>query len=689
MNVRRRRFILDVTVGYVIFATVWIFFSDRLLTVFTDIETISRLSMFKGLAFVVVTATMLWLVLHNVPEERSMLVLEDLQPPFRPTRFLLAIGVPVVTALMQWEFWEEIQPFAWLLFFPAVFISSRIGRLAGGVAATALSTLIVWYVFIPPNFSFAVARPFAVVAICVFFGTGIVISLLQEQFRVSERRAAEAIFRPLVEQSLAGIYIIQDGVFRYVNPQFAEMHGFADASEMIGLEVGAMVAPEDRDRVLALVQQRLNHEIEEVRYEFTGLLRNGVRVNFEVHGRAFKFRGRSAVIGLLLDVTERKRVEAAMASQKALLDRMSRVAKVGGWNFDAETKHGTWTEEVARIHDLDPADPTSVERGLQFYHGESRRQIEVAIQALVTQGAPFDVELELVSAKGIHKWVRSQGEPVYFDGKLVRAEGAFQDITDRKLAEQEILRLNADLEQRVELRTAELASANHELDAFAYAVSHDLRAPLRAMSGFSFALVEDHGAELSEGAKDYIDEIVRATRKMGELIEGLLQLSRSVRGELKRNDVDLSCLAQMIVTELAAQEPERSVDVRIQTGIQVQGDERTLEIAMRNLLGNAWKYTGRKDMASISVSETDYPEGWQGSGQGERWISVADNGAGFDEAYAKRLFQPFQRLHRQDEFPGLGIGLATVSRIIHRHGGEICAHSRPGEGARFSFYIPS
>ena len=238
---------------------------------------------------------------------------------------------------------------------------------------------------------------------------------------------------------------------------------------------------------------------------------------------------------------------------------------------------------------------------------------------------------------------------------------------------------NDKLAQRVDERTAALKAANCELDSFAYAVSHDLRAPLRAMSGFSQALIEDYGAQLPDDARVYLDQINIASLRMGQLIDGLLVLSRSTRVELRHDGIDLSSMADGILTELTHADPQRKIACQIEPGLSVRGDARMIEVVMTNLLDNAWKYTRSTAQPTIRV----YAEA------GSHFICVADNGAGFDMAHAGKLFQPFQRLHRQDEFPGTGIGLATVSRIVQRHGGIMKAEGAVGQGATFCFSLSS
>ena len=313
---------------------------------------------------------------------------------------------------------------------------------------------------------------------------------------------------------------------------------------------------------------------------------------------------------------------------------------------------------------------------------EDRARVVATLQGLGPGRDHYRTQYRLIRGDGASVVLEEMGI-AFFDasGRLQRLVGATTDITERCRVEAEIQRLNAGLEERVQQRTAQLQSANQELESFAYAVSHDLRAPLRALSGFSQALVEDYGGRLDGEALLFLDQIQGASRRMGELIDGILTLSRSTRGELRRDPVDLSELARRLLAERAKAEPGRALASEVQPGLCVLGDPAMLEAVMANLIDNAWKYSAKTPAALIRVSMQER--------DGGPWYCVTDNGAGFDMAYNERLFQPFQRLHRQDEFPGIGIGLATVQRIIHRHGGIIEATGTPGGGATFRFTLPA
>lgn len=238
----------------------------------------------------------------------------------------------------------------------------------------------------------------------------------------------------------------------------------------------------------------------------------------------------------------------------------------------------------------------------------------------------------------------------------------------------------AELERRVDARTRDLAAANKELEAFSYSVSHDLRAPLRAIDGFSKVLLSNYGASLDDRGRHYLDRVRAATQRMSELIDDLLGLARLGRKELVRREVDVSALAAKVAAELARRDSGRAVQVEVAAGLSAHADPQLLTIVLENLMGNAWKFTGKADAGRIEV-------GHDGNGNGGGAFYVRDNGAGFDMAYADKLFGAFQRLHLDTDFEGTGIGLVTVQRIVTRHGGEVWAEGAVGQGATFHFTL--
>lgn len=279
-------------------------------------------------------------------------------------------------------------------------------------------------------------------------------------------------------------------------------------------------------------------------------------------------------------------------------------------------------------------------------------------------------------------------QPGFFDDELVRLLGllaadlafaleSHEDRQQREGAEDALRRLNVTLEERVAERTRSLEVANHELEAFSYSVSHDLRAPLRSINGFSELLQEGYGHLLDSTGQGYLDRVKVAATRMGRLIDDLLNLSRIARQSLSRAQVDVSRLAGEIVEELRGAQPEREVEVVIEPGLAANADPGLARIVLDNLIGNAWKFTSRTQRARIAIGAATL--------DGHPAFAVRDNGAGFDPAYADRLFAPFQRLHSERDYPGSGIGLAIVQRILRRHGGEVTAEGAPGSGATFTF----
>jgi light-regulated signal transduction histidine kinase (bacteriophytochrome) len=277
-------------------------------------------------------------------------------------------------------------------------------------------------------------------------------------------------------------------------------------------------------------------------------------------------------------------------------------------------------------------------------------------------------------------WLLARGRAYRdLDGQPIRLAGVGIDITQLKHAEQEVRRLNEELEARVRSRTSQLEAINRELEAFSYSVSHDLRAPLRSIRGFSEVLLERYAAKLDERGREFLTRACQSSQHMDELIEGLLKLSRVGRSELSHQPVALSAFAGSIADELQKTEPKRKVQWVITPDLVATGDESLLRLVLDNLLRNAWKFTAKQPKARIEFGFTD---------ELQPAFFVRDNGAGFDMNNASKLFGVFQRLHPVSEFPGTGIGLATVQRVINRHGGRVWASAAVNQGATFFFSVP-
>jgi PAS domain S-box-containing protein len=472
----------------------------------------------------------------------------------------------------------------------------------------------------------------------------------------------------------------------------AEVAEFARALDRFRERLSNWRVPIGENPALETEIRSAFHVLERQADRIDDMIRDDLKREAQSHREVFSalLGGAVLLLSAIVMAVRRAERERALADQ-ALRNREERlrqavaVARLG--LFDHDHRAGTiyWSPLEAEMHGLRGAEPT-LQRLFEQTHPDDREAFVAAVRrAHDPQGdGVFSHEYRIVRPDGSVRWlnVRSQTAFGEVDGVVqpLRTIGAEVDVTDRKLAEAEIHSLNADLEQRVASRTTELQAALRELDSFAYAVSHDLRAPLRAMGGFSKALIEDHGDKLEGEARVFLDQIVHASKHMADLIDGLLTLSRSTRGDLRHDAIDLSALGESICQELAAAQPQRRVAWCVEPGMRCRGDARMIELVVRNLLDNAWKYSGKTPSAEICfVRELR---------AGTSYFCVSDNGVGFDMAHAARLFHPFQRLHRQDEFPGIGIGLATVQRIVRRHGGEIRAQAALGGGAKFCFSLP-
>lgn len=436
-------------------------------------------------------------------------------------------------------------------------------------------------------------------------------------------------------------------------------------------------------------QASLERYIETPRLAFSGagiwhhIKKDGSRMTVEIVSHALDWNGRAARLVMARDITEQAETLSLLRDSESGISALLENALDSIISIDAN----------GRITEFNPAAEATFKWRRESVIGQPIAELIIPPEQRSAHRAGLNRFLETGKSRILRK--RIEAEALRMDGTRIPVEltiypvkwkeaigftSFLRDISERKRAEAELTRLNQDLEQKVLDRTHQLEAVNHELEAFSYSVSHDLRSPLRAIDGFSQALVEDYGNVLNPEATNYLDRIQAATRRMGALIDDLIELARVSRSEIRREPVDLGELAAGILKDLREQEPGRDVHLEIMQPLWVSGDRKLIGVALTNLLQNAWKFTRKREGARIRLGQIEQ--------DGERPYFVEDNGAGFDMTYADKLFTPFQRLHDSREFEGTGIGLATVHRIMIRHGGRVWVRADPGKGATFYFTLP-
>ncbi len=387
------------------------------------------------------------------------------------------------------------------------------------------------------------------------------------------------------------------------------------------------------------------------------------------------------VLASTIETTGQVEARHAMEVLEERLVLSQEASGSGTWDWDFDFGQLAWSPEFFRFFGLDPAtQPASFDTWRAVVHLQDLTRAEENIAASVRDHVPLVQSYRIIRPDGDVRWIEARGNTTYDTaGTPKRMAGLCIDVTERVAIENELKAHREHLEELVAARTAELEAANHELETFSYSVSHDLRTPLRALDGFVGALVEGYPDQFDEKGRHYLDRIQIAARRMGQLINEILDLSRLSRRELKVTHVDLTALAREVVAELAAAEPGRAVEVSVADGMAAAADPVLFRSVFENLVGNAFKFTSRRPDARVEIGRMHQ--------DAEPVFFVRDNGVGFDMRWAEKLFTPFQRLHGPAEFPGTGIGLATVHRIVTRHGGRVWPESSLGSGATFYFTI--
>ncbi|MBV6411756.1 MAG: PAS domain S-box protein [Burkholderiales bacterium] len=502
-----------------------------------------------------------------------------------------------------------------------------------------------------------------------------------EQRRLQERlQESEAGLRAVFENVREGILVADADSRRFVmaNPAVCRMFGYS-LEEMLALSPFDLHPSEIHARIEAAFSG-MDHGRYAPGVEMHAVRKDGSRFYIHISTTSYLLGGRPSYLGVLRDVTDIRRAREALERSEERLREAQRMAHLGHWEHDRTLCSLRWSDETYRIFEIEAGQfGESFEALLAAVHPEDREKIRAAAEKALAGRTPYDITYRLLFAGGRIKYVHDHGQTEYAeDGRPLRTFGTVQDVTAQVRAEEEIRVLNDTLERRVAERTEELARANRELESFSYSVSHDLRAPLRAINGFSRILQDSEEFAVSGDSRDLLERIVRNTNRMGELIDDILEYSRASQTALKRAEVDLTALARDVWDAHAAAHPGAAV--RIGRLGSAWGDAATLRQVFDNLVANALKYSGKREKPEIEIGAQETPD--------MTTVYVRDNGTGFDMQYAGKLFGMFQRMHTDRDFPGTGVGLAICKRILERHGGRIWAEAAPDAGATFWFSLP-
>ncbi len=491
----------------------------------------------------------------------------------------------------------------------------------------------------------------------------------EEALRRSEQKFSKA-FRS--SPNTIAITTLKDGKFIEVNDSFTHITGYT-RDEVIGRnskDITIWAKAEDRERMLKMLKEKGQIYNE----EFDFRIKSGEIRTWLFSAELIDIGDELCIISMTIDITELKRAQTALSESeekfsKAFSSSPDIISIVNIKNNTFIEVNDTFVNFTGYTRD-EVIDHTATEISI-WANPEERDRI---LKIMNKQGSVSNEEFHLRTKSGEIRLALFSSEQILIGGEPCSIAVVI-DITESKAAEEKLKQTLAKLENS----SAQLAATNKELEAFSYSVSHDLRSPLRSIDGFSQALLEDYENNLDKNGKDYLRRLRGASQKMGELIDGILKLSRLTRSEMHKEKVNLSALAEEITARLQEDQPERDADFVISKGLIDRGDPELLRALFENLLGNAWKFTSKCEKTRIEFGITKNGE--------RKTYFINDNGAGFDMTYVDKLFSAFQRLHETSEFPGTGIGLATVQRIINRHGGSIWAEGAVGKGATFYFTL--
>lgn len=498
------------------------------------------------------------------------------------------------------------------------------------------------------------------------------LKILEERYRLIFMHATDVIYMIDTNLNVLGISPSVEKIMGYKPEDFVGRSA---------TDLGEILAPESFEQAIADAVLILKGEtISATVYRF--IAKDGTVKYGEVSGSPILYEGKViGIISVARDITKRKLAEEALRESEEKYRELVKYAPAGIYEVDYEKGRFISVNDVICEYTGYTQDELLNTNLYNLLTEESQKLMGERLEKLVAgEKMPQSVEYCIRTKGGEKLWALLNAKYIYEGEKLKGATGIIHNITERKRAEEEIRKLNDELEQRVTDRTAQLEDSNKELEAFSYTVSHDLKSPLQHITGFSELLNRRMAESLDEKSKHFLKAITDSTIKMGKLIDDILSFSRMGRTEMLKRKTNLDILVKEILRDFQADERGKNIDWKIGQLPEVYGDSAMLKQVLVNLISNAFKYTKVRTNAVIEIGSTI-------GEKGEVCFFVRDNGAGFDMKYVDKLFGLFQRLHRNEEFEGTGIGLANVRRIINRHGGRVWAEGKVGEGATFWFTL--
>lgn len=695
-------------VAYIVIACLWILLSDKLLLLFidsADVHSFTLAQTFKGWFFVVATGLLFTAVLY------------------RKLRQIAHTQQALKEHGDNYKLLFESTPHPIWLYEPQTFAFLEVNKAATetyGYSRDEFLSMTVHDILLPENEDqYVTSLPVQHSSVPVirhhhrkdgtirivevlshplfFFGREVILVQIHditERTRAEEKlRRSEERYRNIVDTAREGIWLIDSNrIITFVNRRMTELLGYSE-EEMTGRPLFDFMDGEARrEAEQYLAQSKQNgHRSHDFRFRH----KDGQEVSTLITTSPMSDgRGKTTkTLGMVTDITERILAEKELRkSEKKLRHVLDNSVDVV-YELSAENHLYNYISSSAlRVLGISPNDLIQYGRDklTNLIYEEDREAVTKYYQHVLSMpqeqeahqhGEPMSVEYRIRYNESECRWMRETSRAVSNGNNLpIAIIGTIRDITNRKEADMVIHRMNRELEQRVAERTIELEVSNKELESFSYSVSHDLRAPLRSIDGFSKILLEDYLESLGDRGQNYLQRIRAASQRMGQLIDDLLTLSRVTRNSVNRVELNLGTIANSLIQEYQRAQPERTLQFRNSSDIIVYADANLTRILLKNLLNNAWKFSSRRDDAVIELGVMNNED--------EKIYFIRDNGVGFDMAYAHKLFGAFQRLHPVSEFEGTGIGLATVQRILHKHGGRIWAEGAVGQGATFYFTLP-